>query len=193
MLHGAIDTSGQYLQLRVAVGLDGPRSGRPPSVQRPRRGRRQEARPTVRSRAQVSGPAPTDAPPRPHRQMPTSVTLRAAHWSSSPKGRVDLTDCSPAAAPDLAHHPGQLVFPGGAADPGDRGAVDTARAKHERRSASRPAAEEAPPRRPLSVPGRSARVIFGCRAASPRGPPQRGLVEWTWEAQHEGRALMPTG
>ena len=29
-------------------------------------------------------------------------------------------------APDLTHYPGQLVFPGGAADPSDRGVVDTA-------------------------------------------------------------------
>lgn len=58
---------------------------------------------------------------------PISVTLRAAAVlvvaSDGPGGpHVLLTG----RAPDLTHYPGQLVFPGGAADPGDRGPVDTA-------------------------------------------------------------------
>lgn len=65
--------------------------------------------------------APASAP------TPILVTLRAAAVlvvvSDGPGGsHVLLTG----RAPDLTHYPGQLVFPGGAADPGDRGPVDTA-------------------------------------------------------------------
>lgn len=80
----------------------------------------------------------TDAPPPawlirlphttpPTAQRPSTVTLRAAAvlvlLTDGPEGpNVLLTGRSP----DLTHYAGQLVFPGGAADPGDRGLVDTA-------------------------------------------------------------------
>lgn len=56
-----------------------------------------------------------------------SVTLRAAAvlvllTDGPDRPHVLLTG----RAPDLTHYPGQLVFPGGMADPGDRGPVDTA-------------------------------------------------------------------
>jgi 8-oxo-dGTP pyrophosphatase MutT (NUDIX family) len=57
----------------------------------------------------------------------SSVTLRAAAvlvlvTDGPDRPHVLLTG----RAPDLTHYPGQLVFPGGMADPGDRGPVDTA-------------------------------------------------------------------
>jgi 8-oxo-dGTP pyrophosphatase MutT (NUDIX family) len=67
----------------------------------------------------LAAPAPASTP--------ASVTLRAAAVlvviTEGPDGpHVLLTG----RAPDLTHYSGQLVFPGGAADPNDRGAVDTA-------------------------------------------------------------------
>jgi 8-oxo-dGTP pyrophosphatase MutT (NUDIX family) len=60
-------------------------------------------------------------------RQPARITLRPAAvlvlLSDSPDGpAVLLTE----RAPDLAHYPGQLVFPGGAAEPGDEGPVSTA-------------------------------------------------------------------
>ena len=60
-------------------------------------------------------------------RQPAQVTLRPAAvlvlLTDSPDGpAVLLTE----RAPDLAHYPGQLVFPGGAAEPGDDGPVSTA-------------------------------------------------------------------
>jgi len=57
----------------------------------------------------------------------SSVTLRAAAvlvlvTDGPDRPHVLLTG----RAPDLTHYPGQLVFPGGMADPGDHGPVDTA-------------------------------------------------------------------
>ena len=59
--------------------------------------------------------------------VPPSVVLRAAAvlvvLTDGPEGpEVVLTG----RAPDLTHYPDQVVFPGGAVDPGDAGPVDTA-------------------------------------------------------------------
>lgn len=61
------------------------------------------------------------------RQQPPQITVRPAAvlllLTDGPDGpAVLLTE----RAPDLAHYPGQLVFPGGAADPGDDGPAATA-------------------------------------------------------------------
>ena len=72
--------------------------------------------------SRLCGPDPTK-PSLP----PTDLTLRPAAvlvllTDSSDGPTVLLTE----RAPDLANYPGQLVFPGGAADPGDDGLVATA-------------------------------------------------------------------
>jgi 8-oxo-dGTP pyrophosphatase MutT (NUDIX family) len=72
--------------------------------------------------ARLCGPGRFDAG-----RQPAQVTLRPAAvlvlLTGSPDGpAVLLTE----RAPDLAHYPGQLVFPGGAAEPGDDGPASTA-------------------------------------------------------------------
>ncbi|GAB4080716.1 hypothetical protein GCM10028783_16640 [Modestobacter muralis] len=59
--------------------------------------------------------------------MSTAVTLRrAAVLVLLADGRSRPTVLLTERSPDLADHPGQLVFPGGAADTGDDGPCDTA-------------------------------------------------------------------
>lgn len=72
--------------------------------------------------ARLSGPGPFRA-----QRQPAQLGLRPAAvlvlLTDSPDGpAVLLTE----RAPDLAHYPGQMVFPGGAAEPGDDGPVSTA-------------------------------------------------------------------
>ena len=63
----------------------------------------------------------------PAASSPTLVTLRAAAVLVLLTGGPDRPHALlTGRAPDLTHYPGQLVFPGGMADPGDRGPVDTA-------------------------------------------------------------------
>jgi len=69
----------------------------------------------------------TRTAPALRRPQPARITLRPAAvlvlLTDSPDGPAALLT---ERAPDLTHYPGQLVFPGGAADPGDDGPVTTA-------------------------------------------------------------------